>query len=73
MTQRAIQQSDSDIGAMMSGIAEERYNLSMMEEAKRIVEGKTIMLATKEHLRCLLEIIKDNTSLIQPTTMKEAF
>ena len=41
-------------------LAEEAYNFKMLKEASDIVANRSMMLITKEHMRCALVILEEN-------------
>jgi hypothetical protein len=65
--------SPSDKGAEMSAVAEEAYNLHMLDEARNILSGDSMMLATAEHLRCLVAIIDQAAPYLDRPTNEETF
>jgi len=62
------------MGDKMSADAEEMYNYKMLAEAQRIIDGDSIMVASSEHVRCLLDIIhKELPHLVAPSINTEPF
>ena len=52
----------SDQGSEISGSEEDLYERQMVEEARMIVAGTTMMLASREHLRILLSCLDTSGS-----------
>ena len=46
-------------GDDISHLEEESYNHRMLAEAQAIMAGESMMLITKEHMRCVLLILED--------------